>query len=93
MEGLGLNFSDMFAAQMDAESDGNNEDKNEKEIPLTEAGEIDHPLITKYSEFNYPPDLNVARMHGVYFCSISELLMQGISTIIKRKSKKSKQRN
>ena len=39
--------------------------KGEEDIPLTDGGEIDNPLITKYSEFNYPPDLKIARRHGV----------------------------
>lgn len=36
-----------------------------KEMPLTEAGEIDNPLVSKYCELNNPPDLEIAKLHAV----------------------------
>ena len=37
-------------------------------MPLTEEGPAEDNLTTRYSEFAYPPDLAIARLHGVASC-------------------------
>lgn len=73
MEDLGIFGGNIFSLCSFENSTIKKTGKQEQDIPLTDAGEIDHPLISKYSEFNYPPDLNLARMHGVFLLDLARL--------------------
>ena len=51
-------------------------------------GENEESVTENYSGFDYPPDIEIAKIHGVRSSSFRELLMQAISIITKNKRKK-----
>lgn len=66
-----FDFGMMFSAGMRANTRGNkpaeDDDDDQNNIPLTDGGEIDNPLVSKYSDFSYPSNLEDALIHAVGF--------------------------